>query len=74
MYGQILRRMPLADDPVGRFAVVVPEEGLKAALRVPQRVRELLRIEVYTVNERGHVSPAIEPMSPAPTPPADRAR
>jgi hypothetical protein len=55
MYGQILRRMPLDDDPSHRFAVVVPVEALAAALRVPERVRRLLRIEVYAVNESGGV-------------------
>jgi hypothetical protein len=55
MYGQILRRMPLDDDPSHRFAVVVPDEALAAALRVPERVRRLLRIEVYAVNESGGV-------------------
>jgi hypothetical protein len=32
MYGQILRRMPLDEDPSHRFAVVVPDEALAAAL------------------------------------------
>lgn len=49
LYGQLLRRMP--EDAVGtaRFAVVVPEEGRKAALRVPARVRRLLNVDVYVV-------------------------
>ena len=55
MYGQILRRMPIGEDPDARFAVVVPERALRAALRVRPRVRELLRIEVYSVDEQGGV-------------------
>jgi hypothetical protein len=53
MYGQILRRMPLdADDQPVEFAVVVPSgAALRAALRVPERVRELLGISVYSVDE-----------------------
>ena len=56
MYGQILRRMPLDDDPCHRLAVVVPDEALAAALRVPERVRRALRIEVYAVSAAGAVT------------------
>src|SRR5688572_10812719 len=55
MYGQILRRMPIGEDPNGRFAVVVPVEARAAVLRVSHRVRQLLRIEVYCVDEKGGV-------------------
>lgn len=55
LYGQLLRRMPLAEDPVARYAVVVPSEGVMAARRVPRRVRETLRIELYMVDEGGAV-------------------
>jgi hypothetical protein len=41
--------------PSHRFAVVVPDEALAAALRVPERLRRLLRIEVYAVTESGGV-------------------
>ena|SRR5688572_29611999 len=41
MYGQILRRMPI--------------EARAAVLRVSHRVRQLLRIEVYCVDEKGGV-------------------
>lgn len=56
MYGQLLRRMPIDDDLSARFAVVVPERALTAAMRVPPRVRELLRIDVYAVSDGGDVS------------------
>lgn len=49
-YGQLLRRM--TDQAPGiRYAVVVPSSALKAALRVPQRVRDLLRVTVYEVRD-----------------------
>ena len=57
LYGQLLRRMPPeeVDDPKTRFAVVVPMAGSAAALRVPKRVRNLLRIEIYAVSHEGTV-------------------
>jgi hypothetical protein len=56
-YGQLLRRMPLeAGD--ARFALVVPHEALQAALRVPPRVRDLLRLDIYAVSEDGTVAAA----------------
>ena len=57
LYGQLLRRMPAEeiDDPNTRFAVVVPTGAEAAALRVPRRVRDLLRIDVYAVSDDGHV-------------------
>ena len=58
LYGQLLRRMPIEDSDA-RFAVVVPTEALSAALRVPERVRELLRIDVYSVDAEGQVSPHV---------------
>lgn len=56
MYGQLLRRMPLADRAAARFAVVVPSESVRAAIRVSERVRQLLRIDVYSVDESGLVA------------------
>jgi hypothetical protein len=56
MYGQLLRRMPLAEDPGSRFAVVVPTRAELAALRVPSRVRALLSVDVYVVDDGGAVS------------------
>jgi hypothetical protein len=46
-YGQLLRRMPELVPERVRYALVVPEETKRAALRVPARVRELLEIDVY---------------------------
>ena len=57
LYGQLLRRMPAEEDLNARFAVVIPT-GVRveaAALRVPKRVRDLLRIDVYTVSDDGQV-------------------
>ena len=42
-------------DPNTRFAVVVPAGAEAAALRVPRRVRDLLRIDVYAVSDDGQV-------------------
>ena len=56
MYGQILRRMPFAEDPSARFALVVPARAADAALRVPQRIRALLGIEVFVVADDDSVS------------------
>jgi hypothetical protein len=56
LYGQLLRRMPV--EEVGdhtRFAVVIPTGLEDAALRVPRRVRDLLRIDVYAVSDDGQV-------------------
>ena len=52
LYGQLLRRMP--GEEVGentRFAVVIPTGAEEAALRVPRRVRDLLRIDIYAVSD-----------------------
>jgi hypothetical protein len=63
LYGQLLRRMP--PEEVGeqktRFAVVIPNNAETAALRVPVRVRDLLRIDVYTVSDDGQVKSVGEP-------------
>lgn len=55
LYGQLLRRMPAEHLDEARFAVIVPDEALKAALRVPLRIRERLGIDVYAVDESGRV-------------------
>lgn len=56
-YGQLLRRMPLEVSDA-RFALVVPAGALLAALRVPTRVREQLRLDVYGVADDGTVTAA----------------
>ena len=38
-----------------RFAVVIPTGAEAAALRVPRRVRDVLRIDVYAVSDDGQV-------------------
>jgi len=54
-YGQLLRRM--GDRPEGtRFAIVVPESARKAALRVPEEVRWMFRIDVWVVTDLGTVA------------------
>lgn len=58
MYGQLLRRMPPEEVGTARFAVVVPSVSVHMAKRVPTRVRELLRISIYGVDEEGRVTPA----------------
>lgn len=56
LYGQLLRRMPAEPDgPHTRFAVVIPTGAEAAALRVPKRVRDALRIDVYAVSDDGQV-------------------
>jgi hypothetical protein len=55
MYGQLLRRMPAEAVGKAEFAVVVPTSALSAALRVPVRIRELLGIEIYAVDEQDAV-------------------
>lgn len=57
LYGQLLRRMPVEEvgDPNTRFAVVIPIGAEAAALRVPRRVRDLLRIDIYAVSDDGQV-------------------
>jgi hypothetical protein len=57
LYGQLLRRMPPEEvgEPTTRFAVVVPDSSETAALRVPKRVRDALRIDIYTVTDSGQV-------------------
>lgn len=54
-YGQLLRRMPPDEVGEARFGIVVPVEAKALALRVPERVRQALRIDVYVVDELGNV-------------------
>jgi hypothetical protein len=53
--GQILREYPDRRSKSEIYAVVLPDAALKAALRVPQRVRAMLKIHVYTVSKNGRV-------------------
>ena len=57
LYGQLLRRMHVEEvgEPNTRFAVVIPTGAEAAALRVPRRVRDLLRIDIYAVSDDGQV-------------------
>ncbi len=55
MYGQLLRRMRPEDQSDVRYAVVVPEAVLAAALRVPTSVRARLGVDVYAVHDDGRV-------------------
>jgi hypothetical protein len=55
MYGQLLRRMRPEDESGVRYAAVVPESALTAALRVPTWVRATLGVDVYAVHEDGRV-------------------
>ena len=48
MYGQLLRRMNV--QPGTRYAVVVPEKLIPAASRVPEEIRERLKIDLYGVD------------------------
>lgn len=43
------------DEPDVQFAVVVPAAAVASALRVSQRVRDTLRIAVFTVDPDGTV-------------------
>lgn len=64
LYGQLLRRMPANQVGEAVFAVVVPDTAVKAAERVPIRVRELLGIEVYGVDADGIIRHAGEGEDP----------
>ncbi|MGI8626171.1 MAG: hypothetical protein ACR2J5_06310 [Geodermatophilaceae bacterium] len=56
MYGQLLRRMTAASDST-RFAVVVPRSAAAAVARVPQAIRDLLKVDAYVVELNGQVTP-----------------
>jgi hypothetical protein len=64
LYGQLLRRMPVEEvGPDTRFAVVIPSGAEAAALRVPERIRDLLRIDIYAVSDDGQVKKVSDPGS-----------
>jgi hypothetical protein len=53
-YGQLLRRMREWPETV-QYALVVPESARKSALRVSDKLRRLLGIELWVVDEVGNV-------------------
>ncbi|WP_433077745.1 hypothetical protein ACQP1P_35355 [Dactylosporangium sp. CA-052675] len=53
-YGQLLRRMTGETDAV-RYALIVPTGAVNAVRRVPARIRDQLRIDLYEVTARGEV-------------------
>jgi hypothetical protein len=55
-YGQLLRRIPAEEEPAARYAMVVPTEALRFTERVPRRVRQLLRLDIYAVDSGGAVT------------------
>lgn len=54
LYGQLLRRVP-EDGSSPVLGVVVPEKAVTAALRVPQWIRDRLRVHVWAVSDEGQV-------------------
>lgn len=60
LYGQLLRRIP-DEAPDLILGVVVPDGAVNAALRVPDWVRDRLRIHVWTVSDDGQVRLASSP-------------
>lgn len=56
-YGQLLRRFPADDSELDTFALVVRDEprSVRAAVRVPARIRRLLRIALFAVSDDGAV-------------------
>ena len=57
LYGQLLRRMDDEDATRVRYAVVVPDEAVAKAQRVPAWVRDRLHIDLYGVTAAGEVLP-----------------
>lgn len=55
MFGQLLRRMDARHPPTTRYAVVVPAEAQDKVLRVPQHIRDVLKIDVYVTHGDGTV-------------------
>lgn len=57
LYGQLLRRMTVTNDPTVRFAAVVRDDARsgRAVTRVPAEVRAVLKIDIYAVAHDGGV-------------------
>ena len=54
LYGQLLRRVP-EDGMNSVLGVVVPDRAVTAALRVPQWIRDRLRVHVWVVSDDDQV-------------------
>ena len=54
LYGQLLRRVPEVGSNT-LLGVVVPERAVTAALRVPQWIRDRLRVHVWAVSDDDQV-------------------
>ena len=54
LYGQLLRRVP-ENGTNSVLGVVVPEKAITAALRVPQWIRDRLRVHVWAVSDDDQV-------------------
>lgn len=54
LYGQLLRRVP-EEGMNSVLGVVVPEKAVTAALRVPQWIRDRLRVHVWAVSDDDRV-------------------
>ncbi len=50
LYGQLLRRAP-EDGMNSILGVVVPDKAVTAALRVPQWIRDRLRVHIWAVSD-----------------------
>jgi len=55
-FGQLLRRMARNPRPGDQYAAVLPSEAEDAVLRVPERVRQALRIRVFLVSPDNEVT------------------
>lgn len=56
MFGQLLRRMTPEPRPGDQYAAVLPSKAKDAVLRVPERVRQSLRIRVFLVSSDNEVT------------------
>jgi hypothetical protein len=54
LYGQLLRRVP-EEASTSLLGVVVPEQAVAAALRVPEWIRSRLRVSIWAVSDNGRV-------------------
>jgi len=54
LYGQLLRRVP-EEASSSLLGVVVPEKAVTAAMRVPQWIRDRLRVHIWAVSDNNRV-------------------